>query len=73
MIYFATELLLMIGCKTVGFIYVYIGITSLCLYNITKIAYLQYGKLYKMTQKFLCKKQKMILQWENVLTWNAVG
>ena len=40
--------------------YLYIGITSLCLYSITEKSKFQDGKLAKMTKMFLWKIQKCI-------------
>ena len=49
-------------------IYVYIGITSLCLYSTTGEQENQYGKLYKMHYGTSCKTQKTVTMLKNALT-----
>ena len=43
------------SADVLGF-YLYIGITSLCLYNNAKYPILQDGILYKLNKNYLCKQ-----------------
>ena len=49
-------------------VYLYIGITSLCLYSNINFLQLQYGILYKIISLNLCKTQKFLLLGEKPLT-----
>ena len=49
-------------------IYLYIGITSLCLYNTTKYFVLQDGKLDKINKRKLCNAQIKLKRAQNELT-----
>ena len=49
-------------------IYLYIGITSLCLYNTTKNLVLQDGKLDKINKRKLCNAQIKVKYIQNELT-----
>ena len=49
-------------------IYLYIGITSLCLYNTTKYFVFQDGKLDKLTKRKLCNVQIKAKYIQNELT-----
>ena len=48
--------------------YLYIGITSLCLYNSTKSCVLQYGNLYKVHETLSCNMQKLCEMTKCLLT-----
>ena len=48
--------------------YMIIGLTSLCLYNITGFAFFQDGILYKLHSLFLCKTQKSVTDKHVALT-----
>ena len=50
-------------------VYLYIGITSLCLYNITGIEHFQDGMLDKVNKEYLCRIQIYTTQIQNVLTF----
>ena len=55
----------LLSCQNIAFVfgvevYVYIGITSLCLYNITGFPIFQDGILYKVHSPFLYKIQKSL-------------
>ena len=52
--------------------YMIIGLTSLCLYNITTFLLLQDGILYKLYSLYLCKIQKSTSYAQKLLTVNPL-
>ena len=53
---------------SLGKFYLYIGITSLCLYNSTQFLLLQDGIVHKLADLFLCKRQNFMCQRLFLLT-----